>query len=192
MFKVSSVFNSGSVALGGSRSLAGAGCVALTHIVQQLQLAGHPLAVGCATGADAVVMGMGAGNGPLAVFAACGADGSGAWRCTAIGRVHGAARLGASVHWLAGGPLSLALPARLAARTRAVAAAASGGALVAVSSPESAGSLLLGRSVAARRLPVVALACGFSWLQLPPLASGGFWRRLGSAPGVVAAQWVRG
>lgn len=192
MFQSSSVFGSGAVALGGSRSLAGDGCVALTHAVQQLQLAGHPLAVGCSTGADAVSLCMAPGNGPVAVFAVCDPAGLGSWRHTAVSRVHGAARLGASVQWLAGGPLSLALPVRLAARTRAVAAAASAGALVAVGSPDSAGSFLLARSVAARRLPVVALACGFSWLQLPPLAAGGFWRKLGSAPGVVAAQWVRG
>lgn len=192
MFPISSVFSSGAVALGGSRSLAGDGTVALTHLVGALQVAGHPLAVGCSTGADAVVLCMAAGNGPVSAFAACAADGSGAWRHTAVSRVHGAARLGASVQWLAGGPLSVALPARLAARTRAVGAAASAGAVIAISSPQSAGSLLLARSVAARRLPVVALACGFSWLSLPPLASGGFWRKLGTAPGVVAAQWVRG
>ncbi len=192
MFQISSVFASGAVALGGSRSLSGAGVVALTHIVQQLQSAGHPLAVGCSTGADATAITMAAGNGPLSVFAVCDPFGGGGWRCTALAPVQRASRLGASVHWLAGGPLSLAIPARLAARTYAVAAAASAGALVVVSTPDSPGSFLLARLVNIRRRPVVALACGFSWFQLPPLGAGGFWRKLGSAPGIVAAQWVRG
>lgn len=192
MFPVSSVFSSGAVALGGSRGLVGPGTVALGDLVQSLQVAGHPLAVGCSTGADSDVLWLAPGNGPVSVFAVCDPSGAGAWRNTAVYLVHGAARLGASVQWLAGGPLSLALPVRLAARTRAVAAAASAGAVIAISSPDSVGSLLLARSVAARRLPVVALACGFSWLSLPPMASGGFWRKLGVGPGVVAAQWVRG
>ncbi len=192
MFQVSSVFSSGAVALGGSRSLAGPGAVVLGDLVQSLQVARRSLVTGCAVGADAIVMDFGAGNGPLQVLAVCESDGYGSWRGTALPFVRGAARLGASVQWLAGGPLSVALPARLAARTRAVGAAASAGAVIAVSSSQSAGSLLLARSVAARRLPVVALACGFSWLSLPPLAAGGFWRKLGVGPGVVAAQWVRG
>jgi hypothetical protein len=192
MFQVSSVFSSGAVALGGSRGLSGRGPWVLADVMQSLQVAGHPLIVGCSVGADEVVLRYGAGKGPLQVLAVSANDGRGSWGRTALRSVNRAVALGASVQWLAGGPLSLTLPVRLAARTRAVAAAASAGAVIAISSPDSVGSLLLARSVAARRLPVVALACGFSWLYLPPLASGGFWRKLGTSPGVVAAQWVRG
>ena len=87
--------------------------------------------------------------------------------------------------------LALALPARLAARSRALAQTSSG-CLVAVPSRSSPGSFLLAGSVAARGLPVVALACGFPWYCLPPLAPGGHWRGLAKGDGLAAALWVAG
>ena len=38
----------------------------------------------------------------------------------------------------------------------------------------------------------VALACGFPWYCLPPLAPGGHWRGLAKGDGLAAALWVGG
>ncbi len=192
MFDLCSVFKgAGQLAVGGSRDLAGPGAFALVDLAAAWQAGGASLGVGCSIGADAIVLGCLAVPRRVSVFAACSSSGAGAWPGTALASVRAAHARGASVHWLVGGPLSLALPARLAARSRALALASSG-CLVALSSRTSPGSLVLAGSVAARRGPVVALACGFPWYCLPPLVSGGHWRRLSSDGGVAAALWVAG
>jgi hypothetical protein len=192
MFDLCSVFKgAGRLAVGGSRDLAGPGAVALVDLASCWQSLGRPVGVGCAVGADAFVLDGLVAPRLASVFAACSPSGSGAWAGTALGAVFAAHARGAAVHWLAGGPVALALPARLAARSRALALASSG-CLVALSSRHSPGSLLLAGAVAARRGPVAALACGFPWYCLPPLAPGGHWRRLAKAGGVAAALWVAG
>jgi hypothetical protein len=192
MFDLCSVFNgAGRLAVGGSRNLGGPGAFALVDLATAWQAGGGSLGVGCSIGADAIVAGGVAVPRRLSVFAICSPAGDGAWSGTARASVAAAHARGASVHWLAGGPVALALPARLAARSRALALASSG-CLVAVSSRTSPGSFLLAGSVAARGLPVVALACGFPWYCLPPLAPGGHWRGLAKGDGLAAALWVVG
>ena len=179
MFDLCSVFKgAGRLAVGGSRDLAGPGAVALVDLASCWQSLGRPVGVGCAVGADAFVLDGLVAPRLASVFAACSPSGSGAWAGTALGAVFAAHARGASVHWLAGGPVALALP--------------SSGCLVALSSRRSPGSLLLAGAVAARRGPVAALACGFPWYCLPPLAPGGHWRRLAKAGEVAAALWVAG
>ena len=193
MFDLCSVFKgAGRLAVGGSRNLAGAGAAAFVDLASAWQAGGGLLGVGCSMGADALAL-QGLTVPRLAsVFAACSPAGGGAWSGTALGAVRAAHARGASVHWLAGGPLALALPARLAARSRALALASPAGCLVALSSRTSPGSLVLAGAVAAHRGPVVALACGFPWYCLPPLAPGGHWRRLAKGDGLAAALWVGG
>ena len=192
MFDLYSVFNgAGRLAVGGSRNLGGPGAFALVDLATAWQAGGGSLGVGCSIGADAIVLAGVAVPRRLSVFAICSPAGDGAWSGTARASVAAAHARGASVHWLAGGPLALALPARLAARSRALAQTSSG-CVVAVSSRTSPGSFLLAGAVAARGLPVVALACGFPWYCLPPLAPGGHWRRLAKDGGVAAALWVAG
>ena len=96
MFQVSSVFSSGAVALGGSRGLSGRGPWVLADVMQSLQVAGHPLIVGCSVGADEVVLRYGAGKGPLQVLAVSANDGRGSWGRTALRSVNRAGALGAS------------------------------------------------------------------------------------------------
>ncbi len=192
MFDLCSVFNgAGRLAVGGSRNLGGPGAFALVDLATAWQAGGGSLGVGCSIGADAIVLAGVAVPRRLSVFAICSPAGDGAWSGTARASVAAAHARGASVHWLAGGPLALALPARLAARSRALAQTSSG-CVVAVSSRTSPGSFLLAGSVAARGLPVVALACGFPWYCLPPLAPGGHWRGLARDGGLAAALWVGG
>ena len=84
------------------------------------------------------------------------------------------------------------LSARLAQRTRAVAQAATAGALVVLAGPRSAGSLYLASLVAHRGLPVVAVAWGFPLGLLPELGAGR-WVSLGPAGAVGSlARWVPG
>ena len=193
MFDLGTVFKgAGRLAVGGSRDLAGPGAFALVDLTSCWLSLGRPLGVGCAVGADAFVLDGLVAPRLASVFAACSPSGSGAWAGTALGAVFAAHARGASVHWLAGGPVALALAARLAARSRALALASPAGCLVALSSRSSPGSLVLAGAVAARRGPVAALACGFPWYCLPPLAPGGHWRRLAKDGGVAAALWVAG
>ena len=79
---------------------------------------------------------------------------------------------GGLVSWLAGGSLSVPLPARLSARTRAVVGDASVCAVVFFASPSSRGSFLAARAAVARGLPVFAFACGFDPELLPSLGDG--------------------
>lgn len=192
MFDVRTVFGSGRLAVGGSRDLAGPGAAAFLVLAAAWQLAGRQIGMGCSVGADALAL-RGLVSPRLAdVFAICSPVGSGAWSGTALADVLAAHRRGACVRWYAGGPPALDLSARLASRSRALGLHSAAGCLVAVSSPRSPGSLVLAGAVAARRLPVVALACGFPWYNLAPLAPGGYWRRLVSDGAVVAALWFSG
>ena len=73
----------------------------------------------------------------------------------------------------AGGGAEVPLAARLARRTRAVAGAATAGALVWLPR-QSQGTLLLARCAVAR-VPVLALPLGCGGEQLPPLDGTGHW-----------------
>ena len=156
-------------AVAGSRCLPPGGA----SVVSFALAAVSPVAVsvGCCLGADAVALGCLAPS-RLRVFAAFGPRGAGACRWSAVAAVSVCAALGARVSWWAGGGLAVPLPARLAARTRAVVGAASSGLLLFPASPSSRGSWLAARLALARGLPVVAFPLGFAPGELPVLGRG--------------------
>jgi hypothetical protein len=125
-------------AVAGSRSLPAGGAGAIASALAGLP-PGSRVAVGCCVGADAAVLAALPAS-RLAVFAAFGPGGAGACSLSAVGPVALAASAGASVSWWAGGGPAVPLYARLAARTRAVVAAASSGLLLFPASPSSRGS----------------------------------------------------
>ena len=120
----------------------------------------------------------------LSVFSAFGPLGSGApagaCSLSAVAQVRRAVAAGASLRSWAGGGPSVPLSVRLSARTGAVGAAASSGAVVFLSA-SSRGSLSLARSVAARGLPVVAFPSS-PGASLPLLFPRGRWLPLAAAP----------
>ena len=162
-------------------------------MVQQLAVSlcqsGRRVVTGCCNGADAAAVSALAGVPALSVFAIFDRHGRGAWAGSSVSRVGFAASLGSQVAWLAGGPLSLRLGVRLARRTAAVAATATAGACVFFQGPQSRGSALLARLVAARGLPVVGVAVGFGARALPPLGAGS-WVTFTAQTGAQAAVWV--
>ena len=126
---------------------------------QQFARAAGVLHVGCCVGADQAAL---LAASPLVVFAQFAAGGAGACSFSAVQAVQAAAAGGASVRWLAGGPLSLPLSARLIRRSLAALAGCSSAVFFAPGS----GSL----SVAARAIkagqPVSV------WSVFPPSIPG--------------------
>lgn len=181
----------GVVAVAGSRSLAGAGLALVGPVCRSVLASGRSLVVGCAVGADAAAL---AAVPPSAArcFAAFGPGGAGAWRGSAVSAVAGFAAQGGAVSWLAGGPLSVALPARLASRTSAVVGAASVGLVVFFASPGSRGSALAARLAVGRGLSVFAFACDFQASLLPPLGAGAWVPVCGAGAWSSAFRWVPG
>ena len=168
----------GVVALAGSRSLPPGGAGLVAGVARSLVSAGAVLVVGCAAGADAVVLAA-VPPGSVRVFAAFGPGGAGdAGSASAVPVVSRFAAAGGSVVWWAGGGATRPLRARLTARTAAVVSAASVGRVVFLGSPVSRGSLLAAGFAAARGLPVVAFPLGFPPAQLPLLGPG-VWRPAG-------------
>ena len=93
-------------------------------VVGSLLRAGRGVGVGCASGADALVIAAtvaAGGASSLSVFAAFGPEGQGAGRSSALLPVWLAQRAGASVSWFAGGES----PPLLARRSQALVAAVS-------------------------------------------------------------------
>jgi len=177
-------------AFGGSRSLSAEASALATSAARDLLRSECRLVVGCCTGADASALSAAVGlklAERVSVFAAFGALGPvghcplGTCAVSAVVAVRAAVRAGATFQPWAGGSASVALSARLSARTLAVARACTAGAVVFLS-PASRGALILARAVAHRGLPVIAfpllgaklpvLASGCQW---SPAASTGFW-----------------
>ena len=170
------------VALAGSSSLPAGGPALVARVARGLAAAGFRLSVGCCVGADAAVLSAGLPPAALSVFAAFGPGGVGSCSLSAVPAVLSAARAGVAVSWLAGGPLSVPLVRRLAARSAAVLGAASAGCVVLFGSPSSVGSALACRLAVARGLPLVAFPLGFSATSLP-LPAAGAWVPVPAVPG---------
>lgn len=158
---------------GGSRRLSPSDLVAasIPAVVQSVLAAGHKVSVGCAIGADALVIATcrPSSYSQVRVFAAF-ASGAGSWSGSAAALVQQVARAGVSVSWLAGGPLSVPLVARLMARS----IAGLQGASAAVFFEPGVGSLKVASAAVARGIPVYAFAA-----------------RLPGQPRGCAGQWVR-
>lgn len=174
-------------AFGGSRSLSADAATLAGHAAVSLLRSGASLVLGCCQGADASALSAAVRAGYAGRVSVLGAFGplgpSGAWpagacSASAVASVRAAVCAGATFQPWAGGSSSVPLSARLSGRTRAVAAAASAGAVV-VLAPGSRGALILARAVARRGLPVLALpVCG---ARLPALGAG----RWVPAPGLL-------
>jgi hypothetical protein len=177
------------VAVAGSRRLPPGGAGLVSRAAVALCGSGFGLSVGCCRGADALALSAVAGlwSGRVACLAAFAPCGAGASPFSAVAAVRRAVSLGVAVSWLAGGPLSLPLAARLSRRTRAVVGKASAGCVVFFASPHSAGSRLAAGCAVARGLPVLAFPLGFPGAALPAPGSGS-WQPSG-LPGLWAAAW---
>jgi hypothetical protein len=119
--------------------------------------AGGGVVCGSSAGADALVVrsALAAGGASaLLVLAAFSASGAGAASCSSLPSARAAASAGASVVWLAGGPLSLPLRARLAGRSASAAALASGGVVFSSGGALGPGSSLAVACLVSRRCPV--------------------------------------
>lgn len=188
LLSISNSYAPGVVAIGGSRALSRPGCALVALVAPMLVGTCHSIVTGCCAGADAAAIGALYGSPHLQVFAIFDDRGCGAWSSSAVTPVRLASTSGARVSWLAGGPRTVPLVARLVARTAAVATACTSGAAVFFQGPGSRGSALLARLVAAKGLPVVAFAVGFPPSQLPALGAGS-WLPLGRSPWASAALW---
>lgn len=175
------------VALGGSRVLPQGGAGLVGRVALGLVSSGRRLVVGCCSGADAAALSA-VPSPAVDVLAAFGPGGIGAGPWSAVGLVLRHAERGGAVSWWAGGGPSVPLFARLAARSRAVIAQASG-LVVFLASPASRGSLLAARSAVVRGLPVVAVPLGFPASDLPPLGSGR-WVSVGGGLLSGASLWL--
>lgn len=161
-------FNYDVWAVGGSRSLSGAGQAVARYIAEEMLASGARLAVGCCTGADAAFIAGAAGQGfasRLWIFSAFGpiqaragaVAAAGTCRSSAVGAVAAAKQAGAAIiPWAGGGP-DLHIVARLRARTSQVAYAATAGGVIVADRTFGPGSLLLASNLAAHGCAVYAI-----------------------------------
>ncbi len=195
-----------SVVFCGSRSLSPSFAPEIAGAVRSVLAGGRGVAVGCCPGADldALRSWLGPWRELLVGENPSGLSGS----CRRLRRrrrrrrgglllsfslspfLRLAASRGASVSWLAGGPLSLPLSARLAARSAAcvrfAAASGPGAGLVCFGlRPSSRGSLLACSLAVSCGLPVVVFPCGAPLAVLGP----GSWRPAGSGVWSAAVRW---
>lgn len=163
---------SGVVAVCGGRSLGPAFAPLVSRVCQSLVASGRSLAVGCAVGADALVLGAGLPVSAVQCFAAFGPSGLGSCQFSAVSAVQGFAASGGRVSWFAGGRGLRSVSAALVGRTGCVVSAASAGLVCFFASPGSRGSFLACQLAAGRGLSVVAFPCGFPPSALPLLGPG--------------------
>jgi hypothetical protein len=163
-----------SVCFGGSRSLSSSFAPLVAAVVRSLGGAG--VSVGCAAGADELVLRSAlAADLPLSVCAVGGPDGAGFWSGSApVGLLRFAVEFGAWVRWWAGGGARVPLRARLISRSGAALVGASSFVLF-LASPGSAGSLAVAGVAVGRGLPVFAFSCGFSGCPAAPRGCAGAW-----------------
>ena len=119
--------------------------------------AGGGVVCGASAGADALVVRAvlsAGGASSLCVLSAFSSSGAGAAACSSVSSALAASAAGASVVWLAGGPLSLPLRARLAGRSASAAALAAGGVVFSSGGPLGPGSSLSVSCLVSRGCPV--------------------------------------
>ncbi len=183
-------FGQGVVSVCGSRSLPASAGGLVWRVVASLLASGRGLAVGCATGADALALtsALQAGaQASVSVFVAFGPGGQGACRWSSVEAVSGFEQTGGRVVWWAGGAAGVPLAVRLRQRTLAVAEAGQGGLVAFLGHPGSAGSLLACRQAASAGVPVVAFPVGFNGARLASIGSG-HWVPVGGL-GVWSGAW---
>ncbi len=183
-------FGRGVVSVCGSRSLPASAGGLVGRVVASLLASGRGLAVGCATGADALALSSAVHAGAhasVSVFAAFGPSGQGACRWSSVEAVAGFEQAGGRVVWWAGGVAEVPLSVRLRQRTVAVAEAGQGGLVAFLGHPGSAGSLLACRQAAGAGVPVIAFPVGFKGARLASIGAG-HWVPVGGL-GVWSGAW---
>lgn len=171
-----------SVYFGGSRSLPRS--AVLAQVVSTVLASGQSVHVGCSAGADQQVIQQALRSlsfSQVQVFAAFAQSGAGACGISAVQVVNQWAHYLGQVQWLAGGPLSVPLAARLIMRS----VAAFQGCSYAVFFEPGSGSL----AVAARAIAAGLSVFAFSQSKPAPLSScAGQWSQ-SSFAGVTCWQW---
>jgi hypothetical protein len=163
------------VHFGGSRCLASSPVVA--RVVSAALGRGASVHVGCAVGADQLVVGAALAAGAasrLSVFSVGSSSRSGFWAGSAVGSVLAAAAAGARVVWSAGGSQAIPLRARLLLRSRAALVGCSVSVFF-LASPSSPGSLAVAGHAVALGQSVFAFSCGFSGAPAAPRGCAGRW-----------------
>lgn len=173
------------IMFGGSRSYTNLNQVA--QVVKAVLRSGASISVGCAVGADALVIAATVGAGAaarLSISAVFGPSGVGAWAGSAVAVVNSARAAGASVTWWSGGPVSIPLRGRLAQRSVATLARATA-AVFFLSDDGTPGSLATAAQATKRRIQVFA----FCATQPRPLSGCvGHWQPCQLA-NLAAWQW---
>ena len=188
-----SIPSSSPVLIGGSRSLvSGPAALACSIFARRLARSGHAIHVGCAVGADALVVSSLASSiatrqgrfisisarhpallSSLHLFACFAQGGQGSWGGSNVWGFQSAVNLGASVSWLAGGSLSVPLVARLMSRSLA----ALQGCAAAVFFQPGVGSLKVARAALKQGIPVLVCQQGCPVapvLAVPPVVVSWF------------------
>ena len=187
----------------GSRGLPASYAGAIADAVARFAAAGRTIATGCAVGADAYALAAAlesAGPGRTVVFAAFDASGAGSWAQSNVAAVQAAAARGATVYWLAGGPLTHRLVWRLANRSKAMVQSLStlgydehSGLVgwVTRAPPGSPGSWGTVREAIARRLRCVVFPTGWD-VRLAPIYAPGRWIQAGAGMWASGLLWAGG
>lgn len=176
---------------GGSRNLSKNHFSQVSQVVNATLATGVSIHVGCASSADQfIIQAASAFPAQLQIFAQFSQFGAGAFNGSALVSVFNAHQAGVPVSFLAGGPLSIPIRARLLRRS----IASLRGCKLAVyflSNPASAGSLATAAQAATMRIPVYVFPLGFPG---NPQALGhlpGAWRPSTFA-GFPCLQWAAG
>ena len=166
------------VCFGGSRSLSPAFAPLVGRVGGAALARGALVSVGCAAGADAVVVSAVLAAGLPSLLRVCavgGPSGRGFWSGSApFSLLRRAASSGARVLWLAGGGLSVPLRSRLFARSLSSLRGCSA-AVFFLASPFSSGSLSVAAAAARAGLRVFAFSCGFAGAPVALRGVSGAW-----------------
>lgn len=185
----------------GSRGLPASYAGAIAAAVTRFAGAGRTIATGCAVGADAYALAaalLSGGPGRTEVYCAFDSSGAGSWAQSNVAGVQAAAAAGASVHWLAGGPLAYRLVWRLKNRSMAMVRSLSAlgydehsGVVGWVTKPPpgSPGSWGTVREAIARGLRCVVFPIGWD-VRLAPIYAPGRWVQAGSGMWSSALLWL--
>jgi len=200
------------VGFAGSRNLQPKWYTLIEKVVSAVAKAGRGIAVGCARGADELVIRACFADSTklqvpcLRIFAAFGPDGKGVWKYSATKLVQWVARLAIKyneegkepriiVHWWVGGREGTELIPRLKLRTKrmveAVVGSGQGRGLIAFvaggpcRSPGTWGAIRLAHE---QGLPIIVFACGCSVRDFPSLGEG-HWRNAGRGMWELAWMW---
>jgi len=179
------------IILGGSRNLSKKYFPQVTKVVQTIQSVGACVHVGCAIGADqAIIQAAWAIPAQLQIFAQFSPSGVGAFSGSAVSTVFTAQRRGVPVRFLAGGPLSVPLRARLFKRSLA-SVRGSCAAVFFLAHGSKSGSLNTAAQAAALGIPVFVFPFGFSTQPIALRNLPGAWRPSFFA-GADCLQWAPG